>query len=280
MNVVRLEDLEKKAIAFIQTVYKNSKVPLYSGNSGGKDSAVLEYLLQKSGIPYTSQYGNTTIDPPGTIGHIRKYYPWTEIIQPKKSFYKLVEQHGLPTHQKRYCCQYLKEYIGAGKDTFLGIRSDEGIKRKGREYIECDARGWMKGAHKIYSIYDWHDFDIWDFIKWKEIKLAPSYAKGLKRLGCVGCPLATPTNRKNEFKIYPRFYKQIKKAIEIGMKTHPTWLISMLTKGDGELAMQWWLSRQPLNYYFRNWYDISGSVRNWKVEPKSNVFFTLKELGK
>jgi tRNA(Ile)-lysidine synthase TilS/MesJ len=86
MNKERLEDSKDKAIRFIQAVAKASKVPLYAGNSGGKDSAVLDYLLKESGIKYISQYSNTTIDPPGTLGHIRKNYPHTEIIQPELSF--------------------------------------------------------------------------------------------------------------------------------------------------------------------------------------------------
>ena len=66
-------NLEEKAIKFIQKVAESYKgQQLFAGNSGGKDSAVLDFLLQKSGIEYKSYYTNTTIDPPGTIRHIRE----------------------------------------------------------------------------------------------------------------------------------------------------------------------------------------------------------------
>ena len=65
-------NLEQKTIQFIQKVAESySNETLYAGNSGGKDSAVLDYLLQKSGIKYKSYYANTTIDPTGTIRYIR-----------------------------------------------------------------------------------------------------------------------------------------------------------------------------------------------------------------
>lgn len=57
-------NLEEKTIEFIQKVAESHKgQQLYAGNSGGKDSAVLDYLLKQSGIEYKSYYANTTIDP-------------------------------------------------------------------------------------------------------------------------------------------------------------------------------------------------------------------------
>ena len=103
-------NLEEKTIEFIRKVAESYKgQQLYAGNSGGKDSAVLDYLLQKSGIVYKSYYTNTTIDPIGTIRHIRENYPHTEILQPKLTFYQLVEKKGLPTRLSRWCCENLKE---------------------------------------------------------------------------------------------------------------------------------------------------------------------------
>ena len=160
---------EEKALRLIQLVPCATHKPLYAGNSGGKDSAVLDWLLQASGIKYQSFYANTTIDPPGTIGHIRKYYPHTMILQPKKTFYELVEKRGLPTRLNRYCCEELKEYGSIGKIVFEGVRSAESTNRQGRDYIQCDNRRWQKGAQHIYPIYDWTDEDVWNFIKEKGV---------------------------------------------------------------------------------------------------------------
>ena len=114
-------ELEQKTIMFIQKVAKSYPNDiLYAGNSGGKDSAVLDYLLRKSGIVYQSYYTNTTIDPKGTIRHIRDQYPYTKILQPELTFYQLVEKKGLPTRLNRYCCERLKEYASIGKIVFEG----------------------------------------------------------------------------------------------------------------------------------------------------------------
>ena len=171
---------EQIAIKFIKAVANSTNQELFAGNSGGKDSAVLDYLLQKSGVKYTSIYANTTIDPIGTIKHVRDNYPHTIITQPKESFYELVERKGFPTRLNRYCCELLKEYVSVGKIMFEGVRSCESKSRQGRDYIQCDSRKWQKGSQHVYPIYDWSDDDVWNFIKEKDIKLAPAAPKGLK----------------------------------------------------------------------------------------------------
>jgi len=245
-------NLEQKTIEFIRKVaesYQNET--LYAGNSGGKDSAVLDYLLRKSGIKYKSYYANTTIDPAGTIRYIRENYPHTEILQPKIPFYKLVEKKGLPTRLNRYCCERLKEYASIGKIVFEGVRSAESSKRKGRDYIQCDNRSWQKGAQHVYPLYDWTDEDIWNFISEKQIKLAPAYDNGMKRLGCVGCPLVSRKgHREKEFALYPKQFERIKVAIGKGMASNPQWKLSQLTNGDADSAMKWWLSGKTMNEFF------------------------------
>ena len=282
MDKVRLNRLKDQGIRFIQSVKKSSKVPLYAGNSGGKDSAVLDFLLRESGTEYVSQYSNTTIDPPGTIGHIRNHYKHTEIIQPELSFVQLLEIHGFPTRLKRFCCQHLKEINGAGKTTFLGIRAAESTKRAAYEPTMCDTRSWMQGAQKVYPLFTWRDSDVWDFIEFHDIPLAPCYLKGSKRLGCVACPLAGPTERAFELSLYPRFYNIYKKGIQKGMQNNPQWLISILTGGDGDLAMKWWLSGKMLQEYYRNQYEITGVRKGnrmeWVIKPNRLSFNLLNQI--
>jgi len=262
-------NLEEKAIKFIKTIAKNTNKPLYAGNSGGKDSAVVDYLLQKSGIEYTSIYANTTIDPPGTIRHIRENYPHTVIMQPKETFYQLVERKGLPTRLNRYCCEFLKEYVSVGKIIFEGIRSSESKNRQNRDYIQCDNRKWQKGSQHVYPIYDWTDEDVYSFIAEKKIKLAPHYETGAKRLGCVGCPLVSRKGaREKEFELYPKYYEAIKRAITKGMRKNPQWKLTCATDGNGELAMQWWLSGKTMNEFFA--YSFEKTEAGWK----KNILFT------
>jgi phosphoadenosine phosphosulfate reductase len=242
--------IEYISIKLIHIVNKNMN-DLYAGNSGGKDSAVVDHLLQRTGIKYKSYYTNTTIDPPGTISHIRNNYPHTEVLQPKSTFYQLVEKKGLPTRLNRYCCERLKEYGSVGKNVFEGVRSAESINRQGRDYIQCDTRKWQKGAQHIYPIYDWTDEDIYEYIYKYNIQLAPHYNTGACRLGCVGCPLVSRKGaRQAEFNLYPRYYDAIKIAIGRGMLNNPQWKLSQLTCSDSETAMQWWLSGKTMNEYF------------------------------
>lgn len=248
-----LEKLEIQAIKFIQTVAENTDEPLYAGNSGGKDSAVIDFLLQKSGIEYNSFYTNTTIDPPKTIKHIRDLYPHTEILQPSETFYQLIERKGFPTRLNRYCCEYLKEYGSVGKNVFEGVRSAESRKRQGRDYIQCDTRKWQKGAKHIYPIYDWTDEEVFAFIAKYEIILPPHYQHA-NRLGCVGCPLVSKKgHRQKEFDLYPKIYQAIKKAIGKGMAKNPQWKLTLACDNDSQIAMDWWLTGKTMNEYFSDY---------------------------
>ena len=109
----------------------------------------------------------------------------------------------------------------------------------------------MKGAKHIYPLYDWTDEDIWNYIEKNNIKLAPAYGLGLKRLGCVGCPqVSRKGQRELEFSLYPKIYIAIKNAIQRGMNKNRQWKISDLTKYDSQIAMDWWLSGKSMNKYF------------------------------
>lgn len=269
-----LEKLEIQAIKFIKTVANNTDKPLYAGNSGGKDSAVIDKLLQLSGIEYNSYYTNTTIDPKGTIKHIRENYPHTEILHPKESFYQLVERKGFPTRLNRYCCEYLKEYGSIGKMVFEGVRSAESRKRQGRDYVQCDTRKWQKGAKHIYPIYDWTDEEVFAFIDKYEIKLAPHY-EHTNRLGCVGCPLVSRKgHRQKEFDLYPRYYQTIKKAIGKGMNKNQQWKLTLACGNDPQIAMDWWLSGKTMNEYF-NTYSFEKTKEGWVKNKKEITEPTL-----
>jgi phosphoadenosine phosphosulfate reductase len=275
--------LEAKAIKFIQTIARNTNQPLYAGNSGGKDSAVLDLLLQKSGVKYISQYANTTIDPPGTIKHIRDNYPHTQILQPDISFMKLVEKKGLPTRLQRFCCEVLKEYASVGKMNFEGVRAEESKNRQNRDYIQCDTRSWQKGSQHLYAIYDWTLDDIYEYIDINNIPLAPCYSNGFDRLGCVGCPLIYSTKKRiAEFKKYPKYYQAIKRAIEKGMNANPQWKISCATDFNPDLAMSWWLSGKTIADYFPQ-YRFEKTKAGWqkilKYEQKELMFIDAPPLA-
>lgn len=237
----------KKSIKFLQELKEKD---LKLAFSGGKDSVTIYHLAKLAKIKTKPFYANTTIDPKGTLSFIRNNFKDVEILQPKESFYKLIERKGFPTRLIRYCCDELKEYGSIGSNVIEGVRSSESVNRQGREYIQIDNRKKQKRAKHIYPIYDWTDADVWAFIKLYNLPIAPAYSNGFKRLGCVGCPMVTRKGaRVKEFLKEPKKYKAIQKAINKGMKANPQWKLTKLTKGDSSLAMEWWLSGKTMNEF-------------------------------
>jgi len=68
-------ELQKKverAVRLLQSVARGYDGEIEVAYSGGKDSDVILELARMSGIKYRAIYHNTTIDPPGTIAHVRE----------------------------------------------------------------------------------------------------------------------------------------------------------------------------------------------------------------
>ena len=217
--------------------------------SGGKDSIVIWHLAQHSGLDFNYNHSNTTIDPPGHLRFIRDNYPNVQIINPRYSFYKVVEQYGLPTRHRRFCCQHLKEYIGKGARVFEGLRIDEGVKRglrlsKLKEPEQCDTR--IKGKIHVYPILNWTEKNVWEYIHTNGLPYPKLYDEGFTRMGCVGCPLANQSQRINEYKLYPRYVYAVIKAIDKNIKAG-----KCLSKffNDPYEAFYWWISEKSIKQH-------------------------------
>jgi len=180
--------------------------------SGGKDSSVILELAKMAGINYRAIYKNTTIDPPGTIKFCKEN--GCEIINPKITFFELIEKKGFPTRRCRFCCSDLKEYKVLD-NAIQGIRRSESTKRRKMYYepVICRTYGNKKNHVNIYlPILEWTDEDVKKFIEQRKIKCHPLYYDGngnfnvKKRLGCLCCPLKSD-NGLADFKKYPKFVK-------------------------------------------------------------------------
>lgn len=167
---------------------------------------------------------------------------------------RLIVQKMLPpTRIMRYCCDVLKERGGRGRKVVTGVRRAESVKRNangglvkvlgkpktaqksaeaaGVEYrvskqgglimdVDNDeARQWLEDCYRSHKtmlnpIVDWTDDDVWEFLHHYGIETNPLYECGFKRIGCVGCPLASKNNRLLEFARYPKYKDRYIRAFD------------------------------------------------------------------
>lgn len=226
------EELQKKvdrAIKLIQVAGKAADrhgQPLEVCYSGGKDSDVLLHLAKMSGVKIRPIYKNTTIDPPGTIKHVREM--GVEIMRPKESFYQIMCRKGFPSRTVRFCCDILKEYKILNY-AIVGVRADESKKRQElyKEPEQCRLYNDGDSVQQFTPMLDWTLDDVAEFIKENNITCAPVYydKDGVfhpeRRLGCMCCPIASARKRLEEFKQHPNMVKMYCRAGGVFLKNHP-----------------------------------------------------------
>lgn len=174
------EQLQKKidrAIRLLQGVQNGYDGEIEIAYSGGKDSDVILQLAKEAGIRYRAIHKSTTIDPPGTITHVKRM--GAEILRPKETFFQLVAKKGFPNRFSRFCCEKLKEYKVMDK-CIMGVRKSESSKRNERynEPTECRFYGRKTEANHVEAIYpilDWTDDDVLAFVEDRHLTLAPVY---------------------------------------------------------------------------------------------------------
>lgn len=211
METDNLKDLDKKINSAIKLLQSINSEEIELSYSGGKDSDVILELAKMAEIPYRAIYKNTTIDPKGTINHCKKNN--VEIMNPKKTFLKLIEQKGFPTRRCRFCCEELKEYKVLD-NSIQGIRRCESVQRlkNYKEPVICRFYGNKQNKVNVFlPILEWTNKNVEDFIKLKNIQCHPLYYINgefnvKKRLGCIGCPLKSD-NGLSDFKKNPQMVR-------------------------------------------------------------------------
>lgn len=265
-------DYERKirsAIKLLQAI-PTQDGPIEVSYSGGKDSDVILELAKMAGIPFEAIYKNTTIDPPGTVKHAKEM--GATIINPRRSFMDLVRDKGCPSRFSRFCCAELKEYK-VRERAIQGIRRCESTKRAQRYKEPEICRTYPKGekARIYFPILEWTNEDVERFIKERGIKCAPVYydKDGTfhveRRLGCIGCPLATD-NGRGDFKKYPKLLRQYVRAATDYLAAHPSTRAAKVFHGDGAALVFRRLFFKNLEDY-RNVVD-GGLFPEMRVNPR------------
>lgn len=216
----------------------------YLAFSGGKDSCVIKALCDMAGVKYDAHYRITSVDPPELVKFIKEKHPDVSLDFPRYKDGSVVTMWNLipkkkmpPTRIARYCCEYLKEDGGEGRDKITGVRWAESNRRKStrsglevsksekwtedknRERLDPDnmdedmVRYCMNSKGFILNpIIDWSTEEVWEFIHRYNIPYCELYDQGFKRLGCIGCPMST--HRVEELERYPKFKQAYIRAFD------------------------------------------------------------------
>ncbi|MBQ1574702.1 MAG: phosphoadenosine phosphosulfate reductase family protein [Clostridiales bacterium] len=192
------------------------------------------------------------------------------------SMWRLIEQKGMPpTRLVRYCCSVLKETSIPNRMIAVGVREDESNGRKGRDsfsYLGTKRKDteWRSlqhtyamfkldqlGKEDAYEckfiqsckaqkdticnpIYRFKERDVWEYAREYNVKMNPLYARGYRRVGCVGCPFGGAKTQNREFNDYPKYKENYIKAFDRMQKRN-------LERGkhtdfkSGEDWFRWWL---------------------------------------
>lgn len=217
------------------------KQPLVITYSGGKDSDVLLHLAEISGIPFEVLHSLTTADAPETVRHVYDTLKRLEgkgikctvdkHVQPdggRVTMWNLIPRKLMPpTRLMRYCCAELKESGGKGRFIATGVRwAESTARKKNRGPLEVLATTGrknnlvllndndekrrlfetcqLKGERVVNPIIDWQETDVLDYAAAEKIRMNPLYCEGFRRVGCIGCPMAS-SSRIMEFARYPKF---------------------------------------------------------------------------
>lgn len=175
--------------------------------SGGKDSEVIYDLALKANVKFEAHFFLTSLDPKEVLMFIKEQYPKVIWHKPKMNMWQLILHKGFPpTRVRRYCCEYLKEGRGnkkisdIGTKVVTGVRWEESIRRRNRKIVEVCQKYHTNFI--LNPIIDWTEKDVWEYIKvFAKIPYCKLYDTGMKRIGCIGCPLSK--NQKKELDMFP-----------------------------------------------------------------------------
>lgn len=276
------KEKEARAIQYLRS-FEPEDEPYYLCYSGGKDSDVLRILADLAGVKHEIHHNLTTADAPETVRYIETI-PGVIIDRPELTMWELIPKKlKPPTRLVRYCCSSQKEHGGTGRLKITGVRWDESRNRAenaglvivlgkpktmreaadeiGAEYEKSkkggmvlnndndESRRFVEHCYRTTStminpIVDWTDDEVWEFLHHYGCRSNPLYECGLKRVGCVGCPMAGSAGMKKEFIRWPKFRtmyvhafdRMVQERLRRGLPTK--WK-------DGEEVMTWWLGDDP-----------------------------------
>jgi phosphoadenosine phosphosulfate reductase len=224
-NTSLLETLSQETIQFIYNTYitYKSKVDVfYVAFSGGKDSAVILDLVQRSLAhdDFIVLFGNTQMEFPDTYDNAKTvkemctnqgihFFESTSAYKPSETW----KLFGPPATVTRWCCSVhktapqillLRDLLGKQNFkgmAFVGVRGDESLARSKYEKISYGEK--HKGQYSCNAILDWNSAEVFLYIFQQNLPLNRAYVKGNRRVGCLVCPRAAERNDFMSHHCYP-----------------------------------------------------------------------------
>ena len=153
--------------------------------------------------------------------------------------------------------------------TLVGIRAEESKTRSKRNEIGTSKRKYdisfdqfdehkekmvscVGGKDKVIisPILAWTDKDVWEFLNKMNIKHCDLYDKGMKRIGCILCPMSSIGEMMKYPFDYPHQTKKFLNEIEIFVKDGHYQELGE----NPNMVLAWYLSKRTVD-------DFKGLVR-------------------
>lgn len=241
---------------------------LYVCFSGGKDSECVYLLCRKAFGEHMHEccdfvYNMTGIDPSELVYFIREYFPDVIFSRSKTTIWDLCVQKRMPpTRVVRYCCSELKERGGKGRFVVTGVRWAESVKRRLNRGIfesygakspkilnadNSDDRRTLehcvpKQKYICNPIVDWGTDEVWRFVIQENMPYCTLYDEGFSRMGCIGCPMNSPYNKRKAFDRWPKYKSQwIRTFQRMVDKRKADGLPTQWNTGDD--VFTWWIEQ-------------------------------------
>lgn len=271
---------EKAAISRLKAFAPEAH-PYWLCYSGGKDSDAVRILAELAGVRYDLEHDLTTVDAPETVRYVREMGAHINI--PKLSMRQLIIRECYPpTRIARYCCRALKESNGKGRLKVTGVRTAESVMRSkksglikilgkpktvlnkadelGAEYDKPNDNSLIMNMDNAPSrrlvefcyrttntilnpIIDWTDADVWEFLHAHGCKSNPLYECGVKRIGCIGCPMGSKSQKEDQFRHYPHLYKMYLNAFSAMLANRKKQGKNIEMWENAQDVMDWWIEK-------------------------------------